>query len=76
MPIGEIVEATVGGALRWLGRMMVELVFEIGIRGCGHLALKTLRPHREPDETASAIVGLLIWLALGAGAFWLYRVAT
>ncbi|MBN6150492.1 hypothetical protein JR065_09075 [Xanthomonas sp. AmX2] len=75
MPLGEIVEATLGGALRWFGRVVVELVFEIAIQGSGHLVLKALRPHREPGETAAAIVGLLVWLVLGAGAFWLYRIA-
>lgn len=75
MPIGDIVEATLGGALRWLGRMVIELVFELAIQGSGHVVLKTLRPHHEPGETASVIVGTLVWLMLGAGAFWLYRIA-
>ena len=37
MPIGEIAEELFGGALRIIGRVLAEVVFEICIKGIGYL---------------------------------------
>jgi hypothetical protein len=73
MPVGDIAGEALGGIVRFIGRLFVELVFELLIQGTGHVVLKTLRPHREPGDTESALVGLLVWAAVAAGGFWLYH---
>ena len=76
MHMGEIAGEALGGILRFVGRIFVELVFELLIQGTGHVILKTLRSRKEPGDTESAIVGLLVWVAVAAAGFWLYQHAT
>lgn len=73
MPVGEIAGEALGGIFRFVARLFIELVFELLIQGTGHAILRTLRPHREPGDTESAVVGLLVWAAVAAGGFWFYQ---
>jgi hypothetical protein len=73
MPVGEIAGEALGGIARFIGRVFIELIFEVLIQGTGHVVLKTFRPGREPGETESAVVGLLVWAAIIGGGFWFYQ---
>ena len=66
MPVGEIAGEALGGLVRFVGRLFVELVFELLIQGTGYAIMKALRPHREPGDTESAVVDLLVWVAIAA----------
>lgn len=72
MPLGELAGEAIGGMARVIGRLLVECVFELLIQGTGHLVLKAVRPHREPGETGSTVVGLLVWIAIGVAAYWVH----
>ena len=73
MPLGEIAGEALGGVIRFVGRMLFELVFELLIQGSGHVVLKTIRPRREPSEVGSTVVGLLVWAAVVGGGIWFYQ---
>jgi hypothetical protein len=63
------VEDLAAGAFRFFGRMFVELVVEIAIKGTGHVVLGGLRPRSAPSEAAATVTGLCIWAVLiGVGA--------
>lgn len=72
MPAGEIVAEGLGFIARLAVQLVVEVVFEILIKGTGHLVLKTIRPRREPSDLASALVGIVILAAVIALAAGLY----
>lgn len=72
MPIGEIAGEALSGALRVIGRLLFELVFEILIRGTGNVLLRHIRPRADPGDVTSAVAGLLFWGLIVVGGFWLH----
>ena len=75
MPVGDVAGDAIGAVARFLGRIFVEVIFEIVIRGVGYGALKAVRPREEPGETEEAVVGFLVIIALVALGAWAYRAA-
>jgi len=73
MPIGDIAGEALGGVVRFLGRIVVEIVVELMLVGTGRLLLRMLLPRSEPGYTACGVVGLLFWAGLAVGGYWLYR---
>ena len=73
MPIGDIAGEALGAVVRLVGRMLVEVVFELVIQGAGYLLLRLFRPHSKPSDEACAIVGLLFWLTAIVVGLGLYR---
>lgn len=73
MLIGELLGEALGVVLRILGWLFFELLFELVIKGSGSLVIRLVRPSAEPGDTACAIVGVLFWMAVGSGGFFLYR---
>lgn len=63
--IGEVL----GSALRFVGEIVLKLVFEIFIQGSGYLILRVISPKKEPSDTASALMGLLFWMIIGVVIF-------
>lgn len=63
MPLDSIVEGFLGGVLRLVLWVAVELVFEILIKGLGYLIC---RPFRKThiDDSICAVVGLVAWILL------------
>ncbi len=64
MPMDDIAGSLLGGLFRFVIYVFVDIFFEAIIKGTGHIVLVTLRPNKEPSETACAVVGLLFWAAL------------
>ncbi|WDS37368.1 hypothetical protein [Pseudoxanthomonas sp.] len=58
------VEDLAEGVFRFFGRMLVEVVVEIAIKGTGYVVLGSLRPRAEPSETAATVTGLCLWVLL------------
>jgi hypothetical protein len=73
MPIGDIVAETLGGVVRMIGRVVVELVFQLLIVGTGHAIIRSVKPTSEPSDTACAGVGVLSWAVVGIGGYFIYR---
>lgn len=76
MPLDDLAGEALRGALRVVGRMLVELVFEILLKGTGHVVLRLSRPGKEPGDAACALVGVLVWTGVAAGAFLLHQQMT
>jgi hypothetical protein len=72
MPIGDIASEALGGIARVIGRIIVELLFEVIIQGTGYVLLRIFRPRAEPSDTACAVVGLLFWVGVAAAGYWLH----
>lgn len=64
MPLDDIAGGLLGGLFRFVIYVFVDIFFEAIIKGTGHIVLVTLRPNKEPSETACTVVGLLLWAAL------------
>lgn len=64
MPLDDIAGGLLGGLSRFVIYVFVDIFFEAIIKGTGHIVLVTLRPNKEPSETACTVVGLLLWAAL------------
>lgn len=73
MPIGEIAGEALGGAARFIGRVLFEFVFEFILQGTGLILVRALRPKAEPRDTTCAAVGLLFWVVVGIGGYFAYR---
>jgi len=76
MPLDEIGGQVIGGVLRVLGRVLVEGVFELGIRGVGYAILRGLGRRVSPDDTACAVTGVLFWAVAGTCAWAILRTGT
>lgn len=61
MPIGEIVGEVCGGALRIIGRVFAEVVFEICVKGLGYLICRPFSRTINPDGLIVAVIGLAAW---------------
>jgi len=75
MPLGDLAGEAVGGVVRFVGRVLFEIVFEVMIHGTGYAVIKVFRPQSEPSDKSCAIVGLAIWAGAAGLGFWFYRYA-
>ncbi|MBB3922808.1 MULTISPECIES: hypothetical protein [Xanthomonas] len=73
MPLGEIAGEALGGIVRVVGRILFEVFFELTIQGTGYILVRTVRPEAEPDDTICTVVGLLFWVVVGVGGYFVYR---
>ena len=66
MPLGEIAGEIFGGALRIIGWVLVEVVFEVCIKGLGYLICRPFSRSVNPDGMLVVVVGVAVWaLILG-----------
>ncbi len=72
MPVADIVGEALGGIVRFIGRTLLDFVFELLLRGTGQIVLSVLRPSKKPAETEAAITGLMFWCVTTVGGFWLF----
>lgn len=72
MPVGEIVSEVLGGVLRVIGRCLVEIFFELLVKGVGYALVKAFRPRSDPEEAVCAVVGLAFWVAAIATAVFVH----
>ncbi len=73
MPLDDLAGEALRGAFRVVGRVLFEVVFDILLKGTGHVVIRLFRPGKEPGEETCALVGLLVWDAIAVGAFLLHR---
>ena len=73
MPIEEITGQALGGIARFVGRILFESIFEFIIQGTGFILVRTVRSTTKPDDTACVVVGLLFWVAVSVGGYFVYR---
>lgn len=73
MPIGEIAGEIFGGALRIIGRVLAEIVFEICVKGLGYLVCRPFSRTVNPDGALIAVVGLITWALLFVAFYFGYE---
>jgi hypothetical protein len=73
MPFDDIAEVA-GGVFRLLGRFLAEVLLEFVVQGAGHTLIRAVTGDEETGETAATVVGILFWVVVVAGGYYLYRV--
>lgn len=73
MPIAEIAVGVLEVAVRVIARVLLEVVFEFLIQGAGDVIIRAFRPRPEPSDAACALVGVLFWITVAIGAYFLFR---
>ena len=73
MPLGDIAGEVLGGALRVVGRVLIEVFFELLIKGVGYALIKLFRPQSEPSDVSCGLVGLVFWVGVVAFGVVVYR---
>lgn len=73
MPIGEIAGELFGGALRIIGRVLAEVVFEICIKGIGYLICRSFSRSVNPDGLLVTVVGLAAWVLILVALYFGYE---
>ena len=63
----EIFEGLFGAIFKFIGRIFVEFIFEILVKGLGYLICRPFNKNIDPDGLTVAIVGLLVWGCLVGG---------
>ena len=72
MPIGDIAGELLGGVLRAIGSIFVEVILEIAIRGPGYLISRMFRNDIDPDGGWVVVVGLVFWIVIGVISYFAY----
>jgi hypothetical protein len=73
MPLGDIAGEVLGGSLRFVGRILFEVLFELLAKGVGYALIKFFRPHSEPSDVSCGLVGLVFWAAAITLGFVVYQ---
>lgn len=56
---------------RFIGYFIVEILFEVFIKGTGYFIYKVFSD-KEPDELVVTILGVMFWVMVGALAYMIY----
>lgn len=70
---GEIIGEVAGGVLRFIGRMLLEGVFEFLIKGVGYLICRPFKRNVDADGGLVVGVGLVFWVAVGGVVYAVQR---
>ena len=72
--IGEVLAEVAGGALRFIGRLSLEVVYEFLIKGAVYLLCRAFGGRKvDPDGGVVLVAGLAFWLAAGVGIYFVTR---
>lgn len=72
--IGDVLAEAAGGALRVIGRIFLEVVFEFLIKGVGYIFCRPFnRRGLDFDSRRVVFVGFAFWIAVGAGIYFVKR---
>jgi hypothetical protein len=72
MAIGEIAVELLGGAVRVVAHVVIEIVLEILIRGPGYLIYRMLRKDIDAESGWVILAGLLLWILVAIGGYFVY----
>ena len=61
-----------GGTVRVVSHIVVEVVLEILIRGPGYLICRTLRKGIDPESGWVALAGVMFWMLMAIGGYFAY----
>lgn len=69
MPIDDLAAEAIGGTLRFVGRIISEVILEILIRGPGFRVCRACGYQGDIDGFLPAFAGVMFWASLVAGAY-------
>jgi len=72
MPIGEVAVELLGGAVRVVVHVFIEIVLEILIRGPGYLICRMLHKDIDTESGWVILAGLLLWAFVAFGGYFVY----
>ncbi|MEE2730695.1 MAG: hypothetical protein VYA55_07710 [Pseudomonadota bacterium] len=72
MPLAEIAGDLVGSASRLIGNIIVEVIFELLVKGLGYLVCRIFFRSVDPDSSLVVVVGLSAWVIVLFSAYFLY----
>jgi hypothetical protein len=72
MPIGEIAMELLGGTIRVVSHIVIEIVLEILIRGPGYLICRMLRKGIDPESGWVVLAGVMFWMLMAIGGYFSY----
>ncbi|MDO3387938.1 hypothetical protein QWI17_18985 [Gilvimarinus sp. SDUM040013] len=64
MPAGEVAGELLGGIFRLLGYLLIDIVFDVLVRGLGTLVCKLFSKRVNSDGFLVVLVGLFVWLVI------------
>lgn len=72
-----MIEEVVGGVfkvvVRFLGHILLEIIFELMLKGPGYFICKLFtKRDLDPDGFVVVLIGFLFWLVIGVGVYSLY----
>ncbi len=71
-----LLDEIAAGFLKMLGRIFVEVVVEILIKGPGYFIAKVFfKPPIDPDGWQAGLCGIILWVALGVGGYFVFSTA-
>jgi hypothetical protein len=72
MPLGEIAAEVLGGVVRFIGGLIVDVVLEIAIRGPGYLICRLFKKNIDAESNWVVVTGIVFWLLVGVVAYFFY----
>ena len=69
----EIIGEAAGGALRFIGRVFVDVFYEFLVKGAGYCICRVFTRRVDWDGAAAVLVGLAFWIALGCAGYGFFR---
>lgn len=72
MALDAVAELLVG-TVRFIGRIVFDVLLEIPFHGTGWLLLKPFYGKEKPPERQCILVGVIVWIAVAAGIFVAWR---
>lgn len=72
MPIGDAAGELLGGMLRTIGSIIVEVILEIAIRGPGYLICRLAKRYIDPASGWVVVMGLAFWVVIGFLGYFAY----
>ncbi len=71
--LGEIIGEVAGGVLRFIGRMLLDVVFELLVKGVGYLICRPFKHNIDPDGALVILVGFVFWGLMGGVVYAVFR---
>lgn len=73
MPLVEIASECLGGILRFVGHMLLDVVVKLMIRGPGYLLCKPFKRDVDPEDGIVVFVGIAFWVIVAACAWLIFQ---
>lgn len=70
---GELIGEALGSVLRFLGRLLTEVVVEFLIRGTGYLLCRLFRRNPDLEDPVVLFIGMAFWVLVATSAYLVFH---